>query len=78
MSSGGGGGEGGRVYSGGDGFAWGAIGRDGVEGSSIGGSGSGGGISDHYKLNPSRHRGFWDQYVTKRFETPSLNDMRAK
>ena len=78
MSSGGGGGAAGGVYSGGDGFAGGARGRDRVEGSSIGGMGSGGGISDQYNLNPSGHRGFGDQYVTRRFETPCLNNMRAK
>ena len=62
MSTGGGGVRGGRG------------GRGGVWGDSVGSSerfGSGG-------LNPNRQRGFSDQHVTARVETPSLNEMRAK
>lgn len=37
-----------------------------------------GGVRNQLGLNPYRHRGFGDQYVTRRYETPSLNEMRAK
>ena len=49
-------------------------GGNGVEGSGIESAGGG----SQSSLNPSRPRGFREQHVPRRFETPSLKDMRAR
>ena len=64
MSSGGGGGSGGGV----------GIGATGIEAT----GGQGNSVRNQPGLNPYRSRGFRGQSGSSRFETPSLNDMRAK
>ena len=67
MSSGGGGGSGRGGGTGAGGVNGGINGRQGSEG-----------VIDQRVLNPNRQRGFSNQHEVTRFETPSLNEMRAK